>query len=348
MHKFIKSLSVHNFRNYKHLFLRFDATQPVVFFGANGAGKTNILEAISMFSSRKGMRRAASKDVQCKNSIIPWAVVCELSDGLKLGVGINGDGRKIFKIGGKSATFTDLGEHIWVTWLTPRMDLIFSENGTERRKFFDHLVSGVIKGHKSTLSEYKTLIKERVNVLVRSHDHMWLKKLEEQIASLGVRINRNRESFIGFIGAEVPNLEMKLSGEFEKCPELNVFLALLEKSRKHDMMYATTSIGPHKTSWDVTNKNKQIAIEFCSTGEQKDSVIDVLKASVKVYSSLNYGCCVLLLDEVFAHLDSCRIKRIIDVISDLDVHCLVTSVDGEIVKLFRSVHPIQVENGICY
>ena len=137
----IKSIKIINFRSYENFGLEFSG-KPVGIIGDNGIGKTNILEAISLFSPGRGMRNASFSEMIKDNNSKPWGVSSEvLSDKKKYKISsgikeqLRGSDIKVNekKISGSSL----LPEIILISWLTPSMDRIFNETPSYRRKFID-------------------------------------------------------------------------------------------------------------------------------------------------------------------------------------------------------------------
>lgn len=348
MDRFLESITLCNFRNYKHLYLNFDAKVPTIFIGKNGAGKTNILESISIFEARKGLRHADADQMQSMFSSLPWAVNMSFSDGLKLSNGFGSNGRRVFKVNGKAARFSSFAQFLWITWITPKLVLILSDNTTEQRKFFDHIVSGILPDHKAYLRKYNTLLKERIKLLEIDGDAKWLDQVEKQIGLSAIAIHKNRVNFLKLLSCQIENIQISIEGEFEKRPELNVLTDILKESRDLDRKILTTLIGPHKTCWKVLYKEKNISALSCSTGEQKVMLFEILFASIGIYKQVNGGCCMLLLDEIFAHLDRAKSSYILSCIDKLNIQCFFTSADPTIKELLKNGDCINVNNAICY
>ena len=153
----IRKLSVSNFRNYSKASLE-PSKQMVVLLGNNGAGKTNLLEAISMLSPGRGLRRAqltqlnrAKTDATDEDSTIEsqsqWAVSVKVeSNGFQTTIGTGcataiADGKtvkRLVKINGDIVkSQISLNDYLAVSWLTPQMDRLFVEGGSQRRRFLD-------------------------------------------------------------------------------------------------------------------------------------------------------------------------------------------------------------------
>ena len=155
----ISKLNLTDFRNHRFTSIITDK-KFIALVGKNGSGKTNIIEAISMFASGKGLRSAQLAEQSNINGNGGWSVFMEVksSNGItKLGTGIGSshiiDGKaRQCRIDGKflksPRQFT---ECIGIIWLTPQMAGLFIGQRTERRKFFDKLVHLIEPGHEENI-----------------------------------------------------------------------------------------------------------------------------------------------------------------------------------------------------
>ena len=157
----VRRLTLSNFRNYHAASLAIDATT-VVLVGANGAGKTNLIEAISFLAPGRGLRRATLDEVAFSEGDGAWAVAAEVEGALglaTLGTGIErpaDEGATIQRKCridrepvGSAAAFAD---HLRVVWLVPAMDTLFAGAPSERRRFLDRLVLAVDAEHASRVN----------------------------------------------------------------------------------------------------------------------------------------------------------------------------------------------------
>src|SRR3990167_9457165 len=138
-------LSLTDFRNHAGAHMA-AAAGLVALHGDNGAGKTNILEALSLLAPGRGLRRAALSDMVRDGASGGFAVFAEVQAGadlapVALGTGIEPaqPGRRVVRVNGAPAAATALGEWLGVLWLTPAMDRLFVETAGNRRRFLDRL-----------------------------------------------------------------------------------------------------------------------------------------------------------------------------------------------------------------
>ena len=361
----ILKLECRNFRSYRALTLNF-SSRFVIFYGKNGVGKTNILEAISLFSSDKGLRKASVADFNNYNSKLgTWHIDLVTQKGdykTFLSTGISND-RRIAKIDGNSApNLSSLEEIIWLLWVTPAMNNIFIGPQGDRRKFFDHLVSGFDKRYKLRLKKISSLQKERLGVLSFRRDENWLSALEQKISEESIQIAKTRFEFLKVLQETLNNCNpeflnplVDISGEIEeiieKNSEENAILEIsdkLKKSREEDFKKQSTTVSVNKSSWLVFHPKTKFEAENCSTGEQKAFLISLVLAISKIYQKSKRGIPVLLLDDLMVYLDKRRRKTLIDELITLDIQTFFT---GTELYLFDEISDFaqiyQVENSIC-
>ena len=211
----ITHLRLTNFRSYSFLDLELDKSLiPVVLTGSNGAGKTNILEAVSFLTAGKGLRSARLSDVARRSSpnallnadIIQlperWSISAEVQnkDGYtKIGTGtVDGSERRQIRIDGKNvAKQSELGRILRCLWLTPAQDRLFCGDPQARRRFLDRLVQAFDSTHANRLSDYTAAFKQWSCLLREGRfDDRWLRGLEEQMVANGVAIAASRIDII--------------------------------------------------------------------------------------------------------------------------------------------------------
>lgn len=342
------------------------ASKFVVFYGENGAGKTNILEAISLFSSNRGLRSATISDLNSLGSQ-------PLSWNLELAVEKNQyttflstnvqNGRRTAKIDNAiMPTLSKFEEILWLLWVVPSMDKIFIGSTTDRRSFFDHLVTGYDKFHKYNLRKLSELQKERLHVIFHRKDESWLKILEEKIAEKNIEITKSRLNFIELLHKifekhpsdflrPIVSISGIIEEIYEKNSEENALLEiaiLLKKNRYEDSEKHTTSVSTQKSLWQANDIQNNLEAENCSTGEQKAFLISLILAVVRIYQQTRAGIPILLLDDLMMHLDKNRRAHLIDELISLNVQTFFTGTDLSFFENITDISQIYyVKNSIC-
>ncbi len=348
----ITALTLENFRNYRTLSLKVDAA-PVVLRGVNGAGKTNILEAISLLSPGRGLRGARLREMDAIGAGgAPWVVAANLThSGEEVFIGTGRDGesaaeKRIIKINGeKVKSHAQLAAHTSIQWLTPSMDQVFIEGGTVRRKFLDRLVYGFAPEHAARVSAYEGAMRERNKLLGDRHlnDPYWLSVLEQQMAEHAVAITLARQELLERLEHELmediasfPRATLRLEGSLESWLEtgssaLEVeqkFAERLKLLRSIDTARGRASEGPQRSQLIVIHQKKSMLAESCSTGEQKALLLSIILAAARARSSWCNTPPILLLDEIIAHLDVDKRAALFDLIRECRIQAWMTGTDA--------------------
>ncbi len=352
---FIRRLSLANFRSYHAAQVELAMAGPVVLTGANGAGKTNLIEAISLLAPGRGLRRATMEELAFSEGDGAWAVSAEIEGMLglaTLGTGIDppagedsGSTRKCRvdrENVGSAAAFAD---HLRVVWLTPAMDPLFNGPASERRRFLDRLVLAVDAQHSSRVAALERSLRSRNRLLEdpRSDPH-WLDAIEHETAEVAVAVAAARAETVGRLSGalaagcdrapEFPDAEIALEGWMEQLlPQHSAreiedrYRALLKDNRARDAAAGRTLDGPHLSDLVVRHAGKGIPASDTSTGEQKALLIRLVLAHAGLIKDMIGFAPLLLLDEVIAHLDPARRATLYDALANLGAQVWMTGAD---------------------
>jgi DNA replication and repair protein RecF len=321
-------LALTDFRSYGAARIEVD-DRPVVLTGANGAGKTNVLEAISFLAPGRGLRRAKLLDIDRQPAGGAWAVAARLATArgeIQVGTGrdttsATGERRIVRIDGAKAKTQAELAGLVHLVWLTPQMDRLFLEGSSERRRFLDRLVLGFDQRHAPRLASYEKALHERLRLLREGGgDDQWLAALEETLAADGVAIAAARRETVVRLDAACaetdgafPQARLALKGEVEDWLGAMPALATEEELRRRfaaarriDGEAGASTVGPHRADLAVRHGATGMAAALCSTGEQKALLIAIVLAHARLKNAATGTPPILLLDEVAAHLDGTR------------------------------------------
>lgn len=330
----LKSLVLNHFRSYKKELLTF-SSRGCIFTGSNGSGKTNILEAISLFSPGKGLRKAKSHEISRKPENLGWkakGIFKQLDNLFEIEVSFTGHGEKAIFLDGKKISQSKMNELLKILWITPQMDRLWSSGAVERRNFIDRITYSFQSDHARIILSYEKLVRER-NELFRigGFENNWMDVLENQIVDMGIKIYQNRLETINMLndssnqktGFPKPKLEIIGENFIDKIS----YLTHLKNSRKKDSFSCRTSVGPHKSDLNLIYIDKGIDARDCSTGEQKallvSTILSISREIIKKYGVKP----ILLLDEVGAHLDDARRSNLISQLEELKVQFFVTATE---------------------
>ncbi len=314
----ITRLSLTDFRSYADCVLT-PGPGLVVLTGENGAGKTNILEAISLLVPGRGLRGAPLVEMARQGGAGGFGVAARLGE-VDLGTGTRPDApeRRLVRINGASSTATQLADWLSALWLTPAMDRLFVEGASERRRFLDRLVLALVPGHASHAARYEAAMRQRNRLLAeeRPADPDWLAALEVQMATHGAAL---AEARIRIVTALDARLAAQPEGPFARAglaleggALAADFVDQLRAARPRDAAASRALMGPHRTDLAVTHLGKGQAAARCSTGEQKALLLGIILAHAELVATQTGRAPVLLLDEVAAHLDPLRRGALFD------------------------------------
>ena len=347
----LSRLKLTDFRNYASASLSLDGRH-VVLTGDNGAGKTNLLEAVSFLSPGRGLRRAAYGDITRVHATGGFSIFAEL-DGMEgdveIGTGIDASDEtttRRLRINGTTAkTVDELTDHLRVLWLTPAMDGLFTGGTSDRRRFLDRLVLSLDPEHGRRASDFERAMRSRNKLLDEGRfDPSWLSGIEEQMASLGIAMALVRQEMLGLLTRLIeesretspfPSASLQLSGfmdgQFSR-PSVDLedeYAATLAANRYRDAGAGRTLEGPHRTDLIVHHREKQMEAARCSTGEQKALLVGLVLAHARLVGNLTGHAPVLLLDEIAAHLDVGRRAALFDLIDGLGGQAFMTGTDHQ-------------------
>ena len=287
----------------------------VVLTGENGAGKTNVLEAVSLLAPGRGLRRAALSAMARQGGEGGFGVAAVVAGDVDLATGTlpSAPERRQVRVQGAAAAATSLPEWLTVLWLTPATDRLFVEPAGERRRFLDRLTLALSPGHATHAARYEAAMRERNRLLAdeRPADPAWLTALEARMAEHGAALDAARAEAVRLLAERLadapagpfPRARLRLEGE---AVEPAAFARALELGRRRDAAAGRTLVGPHRADLAVVHLEKEQAAALASTGEQKALLLGIVLAHAELVAERTGRAPVLLLDEVAAHLDPLR------------------------------------------
>jgi DNA replication and repair protein RecF len=326
----VRRLVLTNFRSYRHLSLDVDA-DPVVLTGENGAGKTNLLEAVSLLAPGQGLRRASFAELAHAGGE-QWAVAADVATPTgphTIGTGQQPGGApasgRLVRIDGASAGGSGvLADHVEMVWLTPQMDGLLSGPASERRRFLDRLILCFDPSYRTVANQFDRAMRQRNRLLEDgAREPARFTGLERILAETGVAIAAARVEAVAAMAAIIglrrdrapdslfPWSELALEGGLEIAlrdrPAIEVedeYAARLGQMRERDRAARRMLDGPHRTDLVVMHGPKRQPARLCSTGEQKALLLGLLLAHSELIRQRRGGAPpILLLDEIAAHLD---------------------------------------------
>lgn len=333
----LSRITLTDFRNHAETVL--DHPQGLnLLIGANGAGKTNVLEALSLLAPGRGLRRAQLSEMARKGGTGGFTVGASLAgDGdVRLGsfVDPNSPARRHLRVNGADASASTLGEWLSVAWLTPAMDGLFTAPASERRRYLDRLALALDPSHASIAARYEKALRERNRLLadLRTPAPQWLDAIEAQMAAAGAGLAAGRAVLVDALMGEIvrhpedpfprPALSYAPGGPVG-AEQLS---QALYDGRERDRRAGRTLTGPHRDELEIVYAAKRMPAAASSTGEQKALLIAITLAHASLAAKGRPA--VLLLDEVAAHLDPQRRAALFGRLRDSGTQVWVTGTEA--------------------
>lgn len=359
----ISKLILTNFRNFLSKKLEF-SHQLILFSGLNGAGKTNILEAMTLIGRGASLRGCDFDEMILDNPVTQekkqqFGIYAEISDHEfieKIGVSFNSQQKKkIFEINGEPVSAkrqSDLRSHlINFICLTPQLEQLFILGKSERRDYLDKIVSDLDFEHSSRINNYQKLLKERLLILQKYHGQksgdQWLDIVENNIVELGMAIACARIEAVDFFNKAIssfssnfPKPRLCVIGDIEQTVMKQSAMQLemlyknkLQENRSHDLANFKTNFGVHRSDFDAIFSDKQTSAMRSSTGEQKSIMIGITLARAKISATYKNQPTILIFDEVVSHLDERRRKDLFEEIAATSLQSFFSATSSDLIPV---------------
>jgi DNA replication and repair protein RecF len=371
----VRRIMLNDFRSYAGLDLAVRGGL-VVLCGENGAGKTNLLEALSLFAPGRGLRRAELAECVRVGGAGGFALSIEveedgethqLGSGWKSGANGEAAERRNRIDRADVASSRAFCDHMRVVWLTPAMDSLFAGPASERRRFLDRFVLAIDPNHGARVGQFERALRGRNRLLEEGgRNAAWLDAIEREAAGLGVAVAAARLDCVrrleALIDAErddsspFPWAKLALQGEIEAMtgsgPALAAedrYRASLRDNRGRDAAAGRTLMGPHLSDLLVWHGPKQAPAAASSTGEQKALIVGLALAHARLVGEMSGIAPLALLDEVAAHFDPRRRAALYDALARLGGQVFLTGADpavfGEL-KGRAEMFDVSAETGV--
>ncbi|NNM71680.1 DNA replication/repair protein RecF [Enterovirga aerilata] len=347
----VTRLILQDFRSYPALDLPVSRGL-VALVGENGAGKTNLVEALSLFAAGRGLRRADLGDM-ARHGAERFAVSITLDSSAgehRLGVGLEpgeaGRALRRCRIDGADApSSAAFAEFLRLVWLTPDLDGLFRGPAGDRRRFLDRLVLAIDSRHGARVNALERALRSRNRLLEEaSADGIWLDAVERELAELAIAVASARRETVERLDAQLlagrddaspfPFARLSLIGELDELvaslPAVDAedrYRRMLRDGRGRDATAGRTLLGPQATDLAVRHGPKDLPAETCSTGEQKALLLGLVLAHARLVQAMSGMAPLVLLDEVAAHLDPRRRAALYDALEALGSQVWMTGAD---------------------
>jgi DNA replication and repair protein RecF len=319
-----------------------------VFTGANGTGKTNLLEAISLLVPGRGLRGARFSELARHGATGPWGVAAELAGAapftLGTGAAEGAPERRVFLLdGARPRSQAEIAEKLAAVWLTPQMDRLFTDSAGGRRRFLDRLVIALEPFHARALAAFEAAAAQRRRLLAEGGDADWLAGLEDSMARHAVAATAARTGLLSALnatlaaGAAAPfpavalALDCPIAAALEGAPALDVEDELrgqLAAARLADAAHGT-SLGPQKSDLAIADAATGRPAAFSSTGQQKAMLIGIVLGHAALIAARRGVAPLLLLDEPMVHLDAAHREALFAALTRSGASAWLTGTDAE-------------------
>ncbi|HZH55155.1 MAG TPA: DNA replication/repair protein RecF [Sphingobacteriaceae bacterium] len=349
----LKTLQLFNFKNYNEAKLQFSPAVNV-FTGENGAGKTNLLDAIHYLSLCKIYFNPI--DSQQIKQGTDWIMVQgsfekeEIESQISCSVKRNQ--KKVFQKNKKE--YPRLADHIGqfpLVMISPSDTGLIMEGSEERRKFMDNVISQTDSQYLDHLIAYNRCLLQRNSVLKQAGktgrlDPSLLEVLDAQLISYGEHLFQKRKGFMEeflpeferhyhFISSDAEAVQLRYESQLQEAR----FIDLLANSADRDRLLERTNCGIHKDELVFSIHGGMPLKKFGSQGQQKSFLIALKLAQYTYLHRLKGFKPLLLLDDVFDKLDDFRVRKLMEMVShDEFGQLFITDTEADrIIRIFEGI-----------
>ena len=354
----IKRLKVENFRNLEKLDIKFSDGVNII-YGNNAQGKTNIIEAIYIFSFGRSFR--ANRDIELlkfdKEYFLSNIEIMKKDRELEMDFGFDKlSNKKMIKLNGViQKKISDIIGKLNVVVFKPEDIKIVTDAPSVRRKYIDYLISSISKGYLENITKYKKVLEERNNLLkeikvklkgnrvLEKDDEDFLDVYDKLLSKLNCEIYNERKRVIEKLNNYIYGIHLKLTESYINNEKLHIKYVSnvaediekmynnLSKSRLNDINKGYTSLGIHRDDYIISINSLDVSI-YGSQGQKKSSIISLKLSELKVIEEVIGEKPVLLLDDYMSELDEKRRLKFLDIIEDIQIIITTThkiSIDGK-------------------
>ena len=354
----IKKIQAENFRNLENIKIEFSDGINII-YGNNAQGKTNIIEAIYVFSFGKSFR--ATKEIELlkfdKDYFLSKIDIIKKDRDTEMSFGFDKiTNKKMIKINGViQKKVSDIIGKLNIVVFKPEDIKIVTDSPTIRRKYIDFVISSISKSYLDNITKYKKVLEERNNLLkeikirfkgskkLLETDQNLLDVYDKILSKLNIDIYNERNKIINKLNTYIYDIHLKLTENYTKSENLHIKYVSnvaediekmynnLSKSRLNDISKGYTSLGIHRDDYMISINSLDVSI-YGSQGQKKSSIISLKLSELKVIEEVIGEKPVLLLDDYMSELDEKRRLKFLDIIEDIQIIITTThkiSIEGK-------------------
>ena len=333
----IEKLTLRNFRNYEDTVLT-PHEGVNLFFGANGSGKTNLLEAIHYCALGKSHRITGDQSVVRIGESFAVCGVSVSTGGVRREITVrlvpNEVNKKVILLDQKPIRrFSDMMGCLQCVIFSPEDLGLIREGPSMRRRYLDMMISQVNRGYFIALQQYRSGLEQRnallKNMRAAGSDGAGMLEVFEQAmaAPAGVIVAARKkviallselaaDTYRGISGREKEEFQAGYHSAFRETENVEEeFIRLMRENREEDLRLGITSAGPHRDDLSLSMNRKNMKV-FASQGQIRTAALSLKLAQMKALRAMSGEAPVLLLDDVMSELDRDRRTRLVKEISD--------------------------------
>lgn len=343
----LKEIKIFNFRNYKKL--EFQPNKGVsVFYGKNGSGKTNLLEAVHFCCFGRSQRTRHDKDMMMRGEVYTSAQVKteRITGKHDIELKLRHAGKVIktaYVYGKKVSKISEMMGHSTCVLFAPEDMQIIKDGPQDRRRFMDMQISQMRYRYLNQLSDYVKCMKYR-NIALKNayvtgkNMDKELDVWEEQMCINGADVIRQRQWFLEYLNSVAAPIYADLSKNTKEKFTLEYsgifktddtpYLSLekyLKQNRDVDTRRGVTTQGPHKDEIEFKLNTRPMK-EYASQGQIRTAVLSLKLAMIEIITHEMGDKPILLLDDVFSELDPSRRKALLDYVKDIQTFVSCTDI----------------------
>lgn len=357
----INSIDIENFRNIKELSLNFENVN--IIYGENAQGKTNLIEAIYLFTGSKSFRGVKDKElIKFDENFARLKIDFQNKSRLQNAEIFIENKRTASLNGIKKKSAALLGDELKAVIFSPVHLSMVKDGPAERRKFIDHALCQLKSNYRNLLKDYNRSLIQR-NMLLKDISknsslfdmlYVWDKNLAVSGSKIIYQRNKYisallpfaKEIFYGLSGGR-EDIDLLLKGPFDYCNLTvsdieNQFLTELDKNKSIDIINRATTIGPHRDDMEILINGKS-ARNYGSQGQQRSCVLALKLAEASLLKQMTEDEPLALLDDVMSELDIARQDYILNHIKDWQV--FITCCDANTVLRLKKGKTFHIVNG---
>lgn len=375
----INTLRLKNFRNFSEYTVEFKPGFNII-IGPNAAGKTNILEAISVVSYGFSLRAKDQKDLSPANflpsnkeeqieKVTSVEAICKIKGvdrqliwrayfPTRTSVNLQTkQSERRFSIDNKRVSYSEfVGNFVTLFFSSSTIDLV-ANPPSAKRKFIDNILILLSKPYRDSLRKYRKALLHR-NSILRKGKTSWLVQWTKILVEHGSLIIKARKAFFDRLNCILKNQKsniqityipsVQLDAVFNEDPKVR-FLSLLNDSLERDVSLKRTTIGPHLDNWIVVSTSgncKKNLAKFGSRGEQRLAMLSIMSSLILLSEKVIGEPPVLLIDDIFSELDVQHQRQLVDRLLKLDCQVIASTTPNFIDTLKQSkitdIHSIEL------